>query len=149
MPIAEFNRGLLRHPWNDRRVSGFVNGLDKVNRIASRSDGFIWRCPNDAMEAAQTANGPLGANPRLACTLSVWRDVEALNAFVFDTVHRVFFENRLDWFEPGQGLRMVLWSVEEGHQPSVAEAAERFDCLVQNGASDHAFDWAYAGVQPR
>ncbi len=145
MPVAEFNRGLLRYGWDDPRSSGFVSGLDRVNRIAERSEGFIWRCPNEWMERAQRdPKGPLGGDPRLACTLSVWRDVETLEAFVFETVHRVFFERREEWFDPGQGLRMVLWDVADGHRPSVQEAVERFDRLVDEGASDHAYDWAYS-----
>ena len=144
MPVAEFNRGLLRYGWDDPRTAEFVNGLDRVNALAERSDGFIWRCSDEAMEAAQLdPKGPLGGDPRLASTLSVWRDVEALEAFVFGTVHRVFFEKREEWFEPGQGIRMVLWTVPDGHLPSVAEAAERFDRLAREGASPDAFDWAY------
>ena len=140
--IAEFNRGVLRYDWDDPRVADFANGVERVNAVAERSDGFVWRVSDEEMEAAQLdPSGPLGGNPRVASTLSVWRDVSSLEAFVWDTVHRVFYQRKTEWFEPGQGLRLVMWWVPVGHRPSVAEAVERFDFLCENGPSEFAFGW--------
>lgn len=102
MHLAEFNIGVLRHDWDDPRIKDFADNLDRVNRLAQRAEGFVWRLPDDEMEAAQTDPAqPLGGNPRTASTLSVWRDAASLDRFVWTTLHRVFYERRAEWFAPG------------------------------------------------
>ncbi|MEO0622729.1 MAG: DUF3291 domain-containing protein [Pseudomonadota bacterium] len=142
--LAEFNIGVLRHDWEDPRVADFLNGLALVNGVAARSPGFVWRLGDEEMEAAQEdANGPLGGNPRTASTLSVWESAEALENFVWNTVHRRFYERKGEWFAPTGALRLVMWWVPEGHRPTVAEAMERFRYLDAHGDSDHAFGWRH------
>lgn len=143
--LAEFNWGVLRADWDSPVVAEFVEGLDKVNAAAERSDGFIWRLSDEAMEAGQLdPDGPMGGNPRAASTLSVWRDLPSLESFVFKSVHRIFWRRRTDWFEPGQGLRLVLWWVAPGTRPTLAEAVARADHLHAHGDTDHAFGWTHA-----
>lgn len=142
MHLAEFNRGILRHDWHDPRVAEFVANLDRVNGIARRSPGFVWMLDEDAMGAAQTgSDSPLGPDPRLASTLSVWDSAEALETFVFRTLHRVFLDRGTEWFDPLQGPRLVLWWVPEGHRPDVAEAAARMARLQAQGPGPEAFGW--------
>lgn len=141
--IAEFNIGTLRHDWDDPRVAEFADNLDRVNAIAQRSPGFVWMMGEDEMDAAQNApDGPLGGNPRTASTLSVWTDARALGDFVFNTLHRRFYERGAEWFEDTDGPRLVLWHVPEGHRPGIAEAAARLAHLAEHGPGDHAFGWA-------
>ncbi|MDF0599229.1 DUF3291 domain-containing protein [Psychromarinibacter sp. C21-152] len=143
--LAQFNWGVLRADWESPVVADFVNGLDRVNAAAARSDGFVWQLSDDEMETAQLdPEGPLGGNPRLASTLSVWRDLAALERFVWRSVHKVFYDRRAEWFAPGQGLRLALWWVPEGTRPTLAEAAERAEHLRQHGDSDVAFGWDHA-----
>lgn len=142
--LAEFNLGILKHDWDDPRVADFVNGLDLVNGIAARSPGFVWRMPDDQMEAAQLdPDGPLGARPRLAATLSVWEDAASLEHFVWKTVHKRFYDRRDEWYDVTDALRMVLWWVPAGQLPDIKEAMERFTHLDANGDSAHAFRWKY------
>lgn len=145
MHLAEFNTGILRYDWDDPRVADFAEALDQVNRIAARSSGFVWRMPDEEMDAAQNdPNGVLGGNPRTASTLSVWRDVHSLEQFVWQTLHKRFYDRRKEWFAPGQGIRMVLWQTPIGHQPSIEEAIERFESLKSRGDTDFAFGWEHA-----
>lgn len=148
--LASFNLGLLRHDWDDPRIAEFADNLDRVNAIAHRSEGFVWQMGPDKMDAAQRdPDGPLGGNPRLASTLSVWRDRDCLHRFVFRTLHRRFFDRRAAWFDPGQpGPRLVLWWVPRGHRPTIGEAARRLDLRRDRGDSDDAFGWAYPGGAP-
>ncbi len=142
--LAEFNLGVLRHDWDDPRVKGFVDGLDLVNGVAARSPGFVWRMSDDEMDHAQRdPAGPLGGNLRLASTLSVWQDVASLERFVWQTVHRQFYERRAEWYDAVETLRFAMWWVPVGHRPGVTEAVERFRHLEAQGDSDHAFGWAY------
>ncbi|MEM7749737.1 MAG: DUF3291 domain-containing protein, partial [Pseudomonadota bacterium] len=79
-----------------------------------------------------------------ASTLSVWRDVESLERFVWQTLHRRFFDRREEWFAPGQGIRLVLWHVQEDHRPTIEEAVQRFRHLQSHGDTDFAFGWERA-----
>jgi hypothetical protein len=144
--LAEFNIGVLRYDWDDPRLADFADNVDRVNRIAQRSPGFVWQMSPEDMEAAQKdPNGPLGGNPRTASTLSVWRDAASLEHFVWNTIHKAFFERRAEWYaseeQGGFGVRLVLWWVAEGHQPSIAEAADRMHRLARVGDTERAFGW--------
>lgn len=142
--LAELNLGILRHDWDDPRVKAFVDGIDLVNRVAERSPGFVWRMTDDDMDAAQNdPTGALGGDPRMASTMSVWEDVASLEAFVWNTVHRQFFERRAEWFDAVESIRLVMWWVPEGHRPSIGEGMERFRHLETHGDSEHAFGWKY------
>jgi hypothetical protein len=142
MPLAEYNRGIMRFGWADPRMAGFVDNLERVNTLADRADGFVWRLAGDKMELAQ-ADRALGGHPRLAATLSVWRDADALEAFVFRTIHDQFLKRGPEWFEPAP-LRLVLWEVPRSHKPDVTEAWERFQHLERHGDSEFAFGWETA-----
>ena len=142
--LAEFNWGLLRHDWDDPRVAEFVDALDSVNAAASAAEGFVWRLPDEDMEAAQTdPSSPLGAHPLLASTLSVWTDAMRLARFVWGRVHGPYLKRGGLWFEPGDGPRLVMWHVAKGHRPSVAEAAERRERLEAEGEGPVAFGWDF------
>lgn len=142
--IAELNIGILRHDWDDPRVQGFVDGLDLVNGVARRSPGFVWMLGEDDMDSAQNdPEGPMGGNPRMAATLSIWESVETLEVFVWNTVHRQFYERRAEWYDAVESLRLVMWWVPVGHRPGIAEAMERFRHLEAHGDSDQAFGWKH------
>lgn len=135
--LAEFNLGILKHDWDDPRVADFVNNIDRVNAIAARSPGFVWRMPDEEMDAGQ-----MGVDPRMASTLSVWQDGASLENFVWNTIHKKFFDRRAEWYDMGCALRMVLWWVPVGHRPDFTEGMARFRHLEEHGASGHAFGWA-------
>ncbi|MGR3803576.1 DUF3291 domain-containing protein [Marinibacterium profundimaris] len=144
--IAEFNIGTLAHDWDDPRVADFVNNLDRVNAVAARSPGFVWRMTDDDMDAAQKdTGGVLGGNPRTASTLSVWEDVESLEHFVWNTVHKRFYDRRGEWYDEAEntGPRLVMWWLAEGERPTIGDAKARLDHLAAHGDSDYAFGWAH------
>jgi hypothetical protein len=137
--LAELNIGRLRHDIDDPRVADFTNNLALVNGIAERSAGFVWRYVDDSGNATNTR--PY-ADPRIIVNFSVWENVESLERFVWQTIHKRFYGRRIEWFEPLEGPSFVLWWVPAGHRPSVQEAVGRLDHLKQHGPSDHAFGWA-------
>lgn len=145
--IAEFNFGRLRHGWEDPRSADFVAGLDAVNAVAMRSPGFVWMLDGDAMDAVQRdPSGVFGGDPAIAATLSVWRSVAALRAFVHNTLHKRFFARGPEWFEPPAGPNFVMWPVPAGHRPSAAEAMARIDQLRDQGPGPSAFSWDWAAA---
>lgn len=140
--LAELNLGILKYDWDDPRVADFVNGLDLVNGVAIRSPGFVWMLPEEQMHFEQTSEaGTMGANPRMASTLSVWESIESLEHFVWNTVHKQFYDRKAEWYPEGVQLRFAMWWLPVGHQPTMAEAMGRFRHLEQQGPSDYAFGW--------
>ena len=140
--LAEFNFGVLKHDWDDPRVADFSNNLDMVNGVAARSDGFVWRLSDEDMDAAQNdPDGPMGANPRLASTLSVWRDAQSLLTFVFNTVHKQFYARRKEWYGPTDSGNLVLWWVPIGERPTFADGVARHRHWMSHGDTDYAFGW--------
>src|SRR5436190_20852135 len=96
--ITHMNVAKLRHPPGVPRVSGFVDNVPKVNSIAERSPGYLWRHVD---EGAAVGDGirfqALNADPCLAISLSLWRSFADLQQFVYKTVHGGFFRRRTEW----------------------------------------------------
>ena len=142
--LAQLNIGRVRYDLDDPRMADFTHNLALVNGIAERSDGFVWRYVDESGNATNTR--PY-ADPRIIVNFSVWVSVEALERFVWQTVHKRFYGRRPDWFEHFEGPSMALWWVPVGHRPSMDEAAARLTHLTQHGPGDHAFDWQRASAQ--
>jgi len=140
MNLAELNIGYFRYPAEDARMAGFMDNLERVNAIAERSDGFIWRLKDDSGNATAIRPFP---DENMALNLSVWRDAESLEHYVWNTVHKQFYAKRAEWFQLMSAHHFVMWWVEEGHLPTPQEAKERLDHLRENGDSDFAFGWSH------
>ncbi len=137
--LAELNVARAVDDLTSPRLAGFVAALDRVNALADRSKGFVWRLE----DATGNATGfSLDDDPRLIINLSIWESADDLAAFTFKTVHRRIFDRRADWFEPPTEAHLVMWWVAAGHRPRLKEAAERLADLRDNGPSERAFGWA-------
>jgi hypothetical protein len=137
MHLAELNIGKFRFPTTDPRMAGFMDNLDRVNALAERSPGFVWRLKGDNNNATD-----LRVGDDYAVNMSVWETSEALENYVFKTVHVQFYKNRADWFDLMEKPHMVFWWVPEGHQPSLQEAMDRLEMFEKNGPTEEAFGWA-------
>jgi hypothetical protein len=138
--IAQLNIGRFRFPTDDPRMAPFMANLDRINALAERSEGFVWRLKDESNNA--TAIRPAG-DPTMAVNLSVWESVEALERFVWATLHKQFYNRKSDWFEKLSTPRFVMWPVPAGHVPDLAEAMERLEHLKSRGDSDFAFGWSH------
>jgi hypothetical protein len=138
--LAELNIGIFRHPLDDPRMADFINNLDRVNAIAERTEGFVWRLKDDTNNAT---NFRLAPESNIAVNLSVWKDAASLEHFVWNTVHKQFYRRRGEWFSLMESQHFVMWWVGEGHEPTLAEAKARLDHLNENGDSDFAFGWSH------
>jgi hypothetical protein len=137
--LAQLNIGRLRYPLEDPRIADFVANLDRINAIADRSEGFVWRLQGDDGNATSVAAFD---DPRIIVNMSVWTGAEALERYVWQTVHKRVYGRRQEWFEKMQEAHLVLWWVPAGHRPTVAEALERLAHLRAHGSSDQAFSWS-------
>lgn len=138
MHLAQFNIGRMAYELDDPRMVDFQRGIDMLNTIAERSDGFVWKY--------ETAFGgvvpeEVDGDPRILVNLTVWDSVEALRFYVWNTLHKHFVTRRADWFTPMDSAHFVMWWVPEGHRPDLSEALARLDHLRQHGDSQDAFGW--------
>ena len=143
MHLAELNIGRLVADTDDPRVADFMNALDRVNGMGKRMPGFVWMMEGSGEPGTGNTENNIGGDPRFVANLTVWESVETLEQFVWNTVHRQFYERRQEWFEVLGKMHFVMWWVEPGHQPSLDEALSRLEYLEANGNSDHAFGWDY------
>jgi hypothetical protein len=143
MHVAELNIGRLNYPIDDPRMAEFVDNLGRVNAMAERMPGFVWRLVGDGSNDGALDLRPYEADPMMAVNMSVWQTVEHLEQYVWNTVHKRFYNRKAEWFQPMKSHHFVMWPVEEGHVPSVQEAMDRLEHLEAHGNSDYAYDWQH------
>ncbi len=136
--IAELNIARAQYDLDDPRMAGFMDNLDRVNAIAERSPGFVWRLKDESGNATDL---PVMDDPQMVANLTVWETVEDLEHFVFNTAHKRIYDRRGEWFPKMKQMHFVMWRVEPGHIPTMDEALVRLDRLNKDGPSDEAFGW--------
>lgn len=138
--LAIFNVARLKKPLADPVNADFVANTDRINGIAERSPGFVWRL------SGQTSDGTLDVlsdDGLLVPQYSIWESREQVRFFIWKTLHRVFMNRTAEWFQPHEAPPKVLWHVTPGDIPPVADAAERLRSLQQNGPGDGLYDLRY------
>ncbi|WP_299728167.1 DUF3291 domain-containing protein [uncultured Tateyamaria sp.] len=138
MKLAQLNVGYARYPTDDPRMAEFMDNLDRINALAERSPGFVWRMQAGNGNATDIA---VPGDPDLIANLSVWTDVASLGHYVFNTVHARFYEKGDHWFDPMKVPHVVMWHVADGHIPDLHEAMDRLHHLRTHGSTNHAFGW--------
>ena len=141
MQLAELNIGRLLAPTDDPRVGEFMQALDMINGLGKRMPGFVWMMEGSGEPGTGNTENNLGDDPQMVANLTVWESVETLEKFVWNTVHKQFYERRQEWFEVLGEMHFVMWWVHDGHHPTLDEAMERLEHLRRHGNSDHAFGW--------
>ncbi len=116
-------------------MADFVANLDRINDLAERSPGYVWRFKTDDGNA--TGLRPFGDD--YLVNLSVWRDIDALYNYVYKSAHVEIMKRRKEWFETMRERYSVLWWVPEGHRPTTAEAKVRLQLLREQGPTPEAF----------
>ena len=134
--LAQINIGRLRAPVNDPMIAEFVANLDRINALADRSPGFIWRLKGAGNNATDIQ--PDAGDPLMALNMSVWESPQALGAFVYRSDHLTVMRGRAAWFEKLE-LYMALWWVPVGHRPSVEEGWSKVGALRRLGPTTEAF----------
>jgi len=143
--LAQLNIGIVKGPMDSPVMADFVANLDRINALAEGSPGFVWRLKTDDGDA--TAIRPF-EDENMLVNMSVWRDVESLNQYVYKSAHVEIMRKRKQWFERMSEAYMVLWWVPKGQRPSVAEAIARLEILRANGPGPQAFTFRQAFAPP-
>ncbi len=139
MQLAELNIAVPKHDLDDPRFADFMNNLDRINSLASTMDGFVWLHKDESGHAMHIPT----PWPEAIANMSVWETAELLEHFVWNTIHKQFYNRKHEWFSTMKSHHFVMWWVEDGHRPTLNEAKERLDYLEAHGNTDYAFDWAH------
>jgi len=134
--LAQINVGRLVAPQGDPRVAPFFDALNRVNALADRSAGFVWRLQSEVGSATDIRTTP---DPLFLVNMSVWWDAEALFDFVYRSAHTPEMARRREYFERFEGAYQALWWVPSGHVPSVDEGLSRLWRLDRYGPTRDAF----------
>ncbi len=142
--LAQLNIAVMKEPLDSPGMADFVANLDRINALAEASPGFVWRLQSDAGNA--TDFRPLGDTTLV--NMSVWKDVESLNQYVYKSAHSEIMRRRNEWFERMKEVFLVLWWVPAGHRPGIEEAIAKLELLRANGPTENAFTFRKAFPPP-
>ena len=143
--LAQLNIGVIKAAMESPLMADFAANLERINALAEATPGFVWRLQTEQGDA--TAIRPF-ENENMLVNMSVWRDVESLNRYVYTSAHVELMRRRREWFERMDEAFLVLWWVPAGHVPSVDEALERLALLRAQGPTARAFTFRHAFPPP-
>jgi len=143
--LAQLNIGIIKGPMDSPVMADFAANLERINAVADRSPGFVWRLQTDEGDA--TAIRPFD-DENLLVNMSVWRDVESLNSYVYSSAHVQVMRRRREWFERMDKAFLVLWWVPAGHRPTITEAIEKLELLRSLGPTAQAFTFRQSFPSP-
>jgi heme-degrading monooxygenase HmoA len=146
--LAEINIGRLLAPPGDPRVAAFMEALARVNGLGKRMPGFVWMMEDAAGAPTGNTGSRIEGDPRFVFNLTVWDSLPALETFVWQTVHRQFYDRRAEWFEVLGTQHFAMWRVAPGHRPTLAEGLDRIARRNRDGDSADAFGWDWARAHP-
>ena len=90
----------------------------------------MWRLQTEQGDA--TGIRPFG-NENMLVNMSVWRDLESLSRYVYNSAHVEIMRRRREWFEHMDEAHLVLWWVARGHRPDAGRAL-RVSSLADPGS---------------
>ncbi|MEU6659564.1 DUF3291 domain-containing protein [Streptomyces sp. NPDC046821] len=135
--LAQVNISRPLAPLDSEQLRDFKEGLDPVNAVADAADGFVWRLKGESGDATDVR---IFDDAWLLVNMSVWRDTNALTAFMYQGQHRELLARRREFFEKLDEAVTALWWVPAGHRPTVEEAVERLVHLRTHGPTPYAFN---------
>lgn len=143
--LAQLNIGIIRGPMDSPVMADFAANLARINALAERSHGFLWRLQTEAGDATSIR---AFEDPNLLLNMSVWQDLESLRRYVYASAHVEIMRRRREWFEPMRDAYLVLWWISKNHRPTVAEARAKLDTLRAKGPTAEAFTFRHAYPPP-
>ena len=134
--LAQVNIGKILGPMDSPVMAEFKNNLDRINALAEGSKGFVWRLKDDNNNATSIK---VFEDDFMLINMSVWKNVDTLYKYVYESAHVVNLKKRREWFERLTEMHMALWWIPAGHIPSPAEAIERLTHIREKGDTPYAF----------
>ena len=82
--LAQLNIGIIKGPMDSPVMADFAASLERINAVADRAPGFVWRL--QTAEGDATSIRPF-EDENMLVNMSMWRDVDSLNKFVYRSAH--------------------------------------------------------------
>lgn len=142
--IAQLNIAQMLAPADSPQLAEFFADLDRINALADRASGFVWRLQDE--EGSATNFRPFAAD--ILVNMSVWRDIESLHNYVYRSAHIEIMAKRKEWFELLCEAYSVLWWIPAESIPTIEQAREKLELLKTNGPSQEAFTFKQAFPAP-
>ena len=141
MLLAELNISRWKIDPGSDVARGFTDNVARVNALAERSDGFVWRLLDEQRD--DKGGNAVCPDDNTLMTLSVWKTVTDLEQFVWNTVHKQIYNRKDNWFGVMESHHFVMWWIEDDHRPTIEEAARKLQHLDKFGDTDEAFGWSH------
>jgi hypothetical protein len=126
--LAQANLSRLRHPPDAPQVAEYAAALDRINALADRAPGFVWRLRTTA-----------GDDPRVVLNLSVWTSYLPLHEYTYRSAHGHFVRRRHEWFDRVPQPSTVLWWLPAGTHPTADDGLAHLRHLQRFGPTPQAF----------
>ncbi|MGI1679565.1 MAG: DUF3291 domain-containing protein [Cellvibrionaceae bacterium] len=135
--LAQINIAQAKASLESEVMKGFVSRIEEINSLADMADGFIWRLITE-----DGANSRIFNDPSLVINISVWKDIESLKRFVYQSVHLELIKGKAGWFHKLKASHQALWWIPAGHIPTEKEGKEKLDYLEKHGPSEKVFTFS-------
>ncbi len=144
--LAQINIAKLLEPIDSPLLEDFVKDLDRINEIAEKSKGFIWRLKDDTGNA--TNINPFDESSFIV-NISVWKTIDDLKDFVYNSGHMEVFRKRAKWFEKMKTPHMALWWIKAGDIPTAKDGQNKLLQLENLGETQESFSFKLLFEQPK
>ncbi|WMI65001.1 DUF3291 domain-containing protein [Aestuariibaculum sp. YM273] len=133
--LAQVNIAKGLAPLSDPIMQDFINNVDRINAIADKSDGFVWRFKDEDKDEALS----VFKENNLLVNISVWEDLQSLFNYIYHSDHIEVFKRKKEWFSKVQMKHMAFWYVPIDYKPTLKDAKIRLDYLNSHGETPYAF----------
>ncbi len=134
--LTQVNIATAKYAYDDPRFAGFVDNLDRINTLADKAPGFVWRY---VAEDETAAGKDVFKDESMLFNMSVWESRDALMDYVYKSVHVDILRNRAEWFAQQRGPILVLWWQPADELPTVSDAKHKLERLAEHGPTQDAF----------
>ncbi len=126
----------MLEPLHHQVMADFVASMDRINALAEKSPGFIWRLVEGD---GSNLSISIFDDEFLVVNMSVWASVHALAAFTYHSPHKEVLQRRKEWFSRMHSMHMVCWYIPENTIPGPQEGRRRLIYLSEHGETPYAF----------
>ena len=134
--LAQVNIARMLAPLDDPIMTDFVNNLDRINALAEQSEGFVWRLVDDTNNATSIK---IFDDDFLIVNMSVWKSIDHLFNFTYQTDHVQIFKRKKEWFKKLADAHLACWYIPEDYSLAISDAEDRLTYLNQYGSTPYAF----------
>lgn len=136
--LAQVNIARMLAPIDSLVMADFVANLERINKLAENSKGFVWRLTDENDNATSLQ---VFEDEYIIVNMSIWKSKEALFDFTYNSAHVEIFKRKKEWFSKMRDMHMALWYVPVDSEPTPEDAKQRLEYLNNNGESPYAFSF--------